>query len=90
MLKDKIYNHWTYPLTAREDLIQGSLLIVFRLDSDGNLIDSNIERPSGHEILDTYALEAIRAAHPFPPFTEDITVQFLNINATFAYELRFE
>jgi outer membrane biosynthesis protein TonB len=36
------------------------------------------------------ALKAVRSADPFPPFPEDIKVQSLNINASFAYQLRFE
>jgi len=90
VLKDMILSHWIYPLAAQRNLIQGSLLIVFRLDRGGNLIDCKIARSSGHEILDTHALQAIRSANPFPPFPEDIKVQSLNINASFAYQLRFE
>lgn len=90
VLRDRILSHWTYPSSARKSLIQGDLLIVFRLDSDGNLVACRIARPSGHEILDTYALQAIRSANPFPPFPESISVHYLNINASFAYELRFE
>jgi len=90
VLKERILNHWIYPLSARRSFIQGDLLIAFRLDRDGNLIDCNIARSSGHEILDTHALKAIRFASPFPPFPENITVQFLNINASFTYQLTFE
>jgi len=90
VIKEKIYNSWIYPLSAQQNFIQGSLLIVFRLDKNGNLIDCNIDRSSGHEILDTQALKAIRLANPFPPFPENITVQLLNINASFVYQLTFE
>jgi len=90
VIKEKIFNSWAYPLSAQQNLIQGSLLIVFRLDKNGNLIDCNINRSSGHEILDTQALKAIRLANPFPPFPENITVQLLNINASFVYQLTFE
>jgi protein TonB len=90
VLKQRIRSHWIYPLSARENLIQGSLVILFRLDSGGNLIACNPVRSSKHEILDRYALDAIRSANPFPPFPENITVEFLNINASFAYVLQFE
>jgi len=63
---------------------------VFRLGRDGSLIDCNIEKSSGHTILDKHAIKAIRLANPFPPFPENITVQFLNIHASFAYQLTFE
>jgi len=90
VIKEKIFNSWVYPLSAQQNFIQGSLLIVFRLDKNGNLVDCNIDRSSGHEILDTQALKAIRLANPFPPFPENITVQLLNINASFTYQLTFE
>jgi len=90
VIREKIFNSWVYPLSAQQNLIQGSLLIVFRLDKNGNLIDCSIDRSSGHEILDTQALKAITLANPFPPFPENITVQLLNINASFVYQLTFE
>ncbi len=90
VIKEKILNYWIYPLSARQNYIQGTLMIVFRLERDGRLIDCNMASSSGHEILDTQAFKAIRLANPFPPFPETITVQFLNINASFAYRLKFE
>jgi len=90
IIKEKIFHYWIYPLSAQQDFIQGSLLIVFRLGRDGSLIDCNIEKSSGHTILDKHAIKAIRLANPFPPFPENITVQFLNIHASFAYQLTFE
>lgn len=90
VIKQRIRDHWVYPLSARQNLIQGRLLIVFRLDRGGNLIDCKTAYSSGHEILDSHALKAIRSAAPFPSFPENITVEFLNIRASFAYKLRFE
>lgn len=90
VIKDRIRKHWVYPPSARQNLIQGRLLIVFRLDRGGNLIDCTIAYPSGHKILDSHALNAIRSAAPFPSFPENIRVEFLNIRASFAYKLRFE
>jgi TonB family protein len=90
VIKQKIFNYWIYPLSAQQNLIQGNLLIVFRLGRDGSLVDCNIETSSGHTILDKHAIKAIRLANPFPPFPDNITVQFLNIYASFAYQLTFE
>lgn len=89
VIKEKIFNYWVYPLSAKKNLIQGNCLIVFRLDRNGNLIECDVGRSSGHEILDRHALNAVRLAHPFPPFPENITVQFLNIHASFTYQLTF-
>ena len=90
VIKKRIFSYWVYPLSAQKNLMQGTLLIVFRLDSDGNLMSSTVAHSSGHTILDEHALNAIRSANPFPPFPETIPVQFLNINATFSYRLSRE
>jgi TonB family protein len=89
-IEEKILNHWIYPLSAKKHLIQGNLLIIFKLNSDGNLIGCNINRSSGYEILDIHAVQAIHLANPFPPFPENIPVQFLTIRASFAYQLALE
>jgi len=89
-IKEKIFSYWIYPLFAQQNFIQGNLLISFRLDRYGALIDSKIVSSSGHEILDEQALKAVRSAHPFPPFPENILVQFLKINASFSYQLKYE
>ena len=90
LLKERIYHHWIYPASARENFIQGSLLIIFKLDRNGKLVGRRIVQTSKHQILDTCALRAIESADPFPPFPENIKVQFLNINASFAYRLQFD
>jgi TonB family protein len=89
-IKEGIHKNWIYPPSAQESYIQGDLMIVFRLDKNGTLVNSRIARSSGHQILDGSALNAIELASPFPPFPDTITVHFLNINATFTYQLRFQ
>ncbi len=89
-VKQKILNHWSYPESARRNCIQGDLMIKFRLDRQGNLLECKVTNSSGHDILDSCALNAVRSANPFPPFTKNIKVRYLNINASFAYMLNFE
>jgi TonB family protein len=90
IIKERICQFWAYPLSAQQTFIQGDLLIVFRLDRNGNLVDSRIARSSGYQILDNSAIKAIESAKPFPAFPDTIPVQFLNINASFTYKLKFE
>lgn len=87
MLKAIISRHWRYPPEAKENLLEGTLVVLFSLASRGNLIQLEITKNSGHEILDQEALRAIRTAAPFPPFPEHITVSKLNIKANFDYRL---
>lgn len=89
-VKERLQQHWAYPAAARESYVQGNLLIIFRLERNGHLVNSRIARSSGYQILDGSSLKAIELASPFPPFPDTIPVQFLNINASFTYQLKFE
>ena len=89
-VKERIQQHWTYPVAARENYMQGNLIIIFRLEKNGHLVNSRITSSSGYQILDGSSIRAIELASPFPPFPDTIPVQFLNINASFTYKLKFE
>ena len=90
VVKERLYRHWTSPVAARENYMQGNLIIIFRLEKNGHLVNSRITSSSGYQILDGSSLRAIELASPFPPFPDTIPVQFLNINASFTYKLTFE
>jgi TonB family protein len=90
VVKERIQQHWAYPVVARENYMQGNLMIIFRLEKNGHLVNSRITRSSGYQILDGSSLRAIELASPFPPFPDTIPVKFLNINASFTYKLKFE
>ena len=87
IIKEKILRHWRYPEEAMENLLEGKLLVIFSLVSEGNMTKAQIINTSGHQILDTEATRAIEAASPFPPFPEHITLNRLNIKASFVYRL---
>ena len=87
IIKEKILRNWRYPEEAKEHLLEGKLLVIFSLIRQGNMTSAQIINPSGHNILDTEAIRAIGAAAPFPPFPEHITLNRLNIKASFVYRL---
>lgn len=87
VIKERLLHHWEYPREARENLIEGQVLVIFSLDRQGNLQDIKILMPSAHAILDKETERVIRAAAPFPSFPGSVTVQKLNIKANFAYVL---
>jgi len=89
LVKERIQKHWTYPAAAQNRYIQGDLIVIFRLESNGRLVSSHIARSSGYRILDEFSIKAVERASPFPPFPEAIPVKFLNINASFAYRLTY-
>ena len=61
-----------YPREAIERGLEGEAIVMLRLGDDGRLIDAEIARSSGHEILDHAALRAVRAALRFKPGSREI------------------
>lgn len=86
-IKDKVQNVWIYPEDARENGIQGKLLVYFSIAKDGSLSRLNLVRSSGSKILDDAAMQAIRDAAPFPRLPDRFHLDRLNIYATFEYKL---
>lgn len=86
-IKRKIYAHWRYPEQARRAHFQGHLLVEFGILGSGSLAGSRVLKSSGHLSLDQGALEAIRAAPPFPPLPQHFRLDRLNIRARFFYRL---
>ena len=87
IIKDSIMRQWQYPPEARENLIEGKLLVLFSLGRNGDLKGVRILTSSGYAMLDHEAVRAIRAASPFPSFPDHITVTRLNIKASIDYRI---
>jgi len=87
LIKGRIGSQWRYPSAARARLIEGQLMVLFSLVREGEVIEIRLLDPSGHKVLDEEAVRAIRAAAPFPPFPNHVTVKRLNIQASFDYRL---
>lgn len=87
VLRERIQSKWTYPREAGDRGIGGSLLIEFHIGKDGRLAFLEVRRSSGVEILDEYAVNAIKLAQPFPPVPDDIAKQVLSIGGNFVYHI---
>ena len=87
LIKGRIHENWEYPQQAEEYLLEGKLLLVFTISSNGELTDIQVLNSSGHEILDKEACRAVQAGSPFPVFPEHIRMQRLHIRASFDYKL---
>ena len=87
VIKERLMQYWEYPREAKENLIEGKVLVLFTLNTQGDLEDIKILSPSSFEILDKETLRTIRTASPFPPFPGSVTVKRLNIKANFSYRL---
>lgn len=64
-----------YPEAAKGKLY-GSLVVYVEIKSDGELVKAEIERSSGHRVLDEAAIRIVRLAAPYAAFTPDMRQQF--------------
>jgi len=76
-----------YPQAARNQRIYGSMVVTVSIKSDGSLERVEINRPSGHRILDAAALRIVQLAAPFAPFPADIAqdTDILSITRTWIF-----
>ena len=75
-----------YPEAAKGKL-SGSLILTVRIKGDGSVERIDIDRSSGHRILDDAARRIVRMAEPFAAFSADIRrdVDILEITRTWTF-----
>ncbi len=61
-----------YPDQARRDRVYGSLVVSVSIKADGAVEKVEVNRSSGHKVLDTAALRIVELAAPYAPFPDDI------------------
>jgi periplasmic protein TonB len=76
-----------YPAEARNRKIYGSLQITVAIKANGEVESVEINRRSGHKVLDDAALRIVRLAAPFAPFPPNIRVDtdILHITRTWTF-----
>jgi protein TonB len=61
-----------YPLAARQNKLYGSLILTVSIRADGSIEKVEVNRKSGHRILDAAAVKIVEMASPYAPFPDDI------------------
>lgn len=61
-----------YPEEAKRQKLYGSLMLTVEINADGSLRSVELNRSSGHKVLDQAALRIVRLAAPYAPFAADI------------------
>ena len=64
--------HKEYPRSAQQRRQQGVVMLYIAMDRDGRVIDSRIQKSSGHRLLDDAALAMLERAQPLPPMPDDM------------------
>ena len=86
-IRRRIRANWIYPREAGERGIGGQLLIEFVIAKDGHLAAIDLRHSSGVEILDRFALNAVKLAQPFPPVPDSVAKVALPIAGIFTYQI---
>jgi TonB family protein len=91
ILRERIQAKWSYPREAGDRGIGGELIIEFHIGKDGRLAYLEVRRASGVDVLDEYAVNAVKLAQPFPPVPDNIANipanRGLAINGKFVYHI---
>jgi len=76
-----------YPAEARARKIYGSLLLTVAIKADGEVENIEINRSSGHKVLDQAAIRIVRLSAPFEPFPANIRqdTDILHITRTWTF-----
>ncbi len=74
-IREAVRGFLRYPLIARRMGWEGTVIVCFTLYPDGEIRNLKVEKSSGFEILDKYALKAVSKASPsFPRPVEPVTI----------------
>ena len=76
-----------FPDEAKRRKLFGSLVMTVHIKANGTVEKIEIDRSSGHRLLDTAARHAVDLAGPFPPFPVAVRKDWdiLSISRTFSY-----
>lgn len=61
-----------YPKTALRRRIEGEGLLRFKINKSGNLLNYQISKSSGYEILDDAIIDMLKKATPFPEIPDEL------------------
>lgn len=86
-IRRRIKENWSYPREAGERGIGGQLVIEFAIRKDGWIQFVDLKRSSGVQILDRFAMNALKLAQPFPPVPDSVARGALPIAGIFTYQI---
>ncbi len=78
---------WNYPAEAAMNGVEGNLELLIIVNRTGELIDVDLKRSSGSDLLDFEAIQAVYRAAPFGQLTKHYPHEVLKIRANFSYNI---
>jgi protein TonB len=80
--------HKEYPRRAQLRRQQGTALLYFVMDRDGDVLEYRVEESSGHTLLDREVAAMIERAQPLPEIPEDFGRSRLELLVPVQFHLR--
>lgn len=75
-----------YPDQARRNRLSGTLILDVTISQQGELLNIDLRKSSGHKILDDAAKRIVQLAAPYPPFSDKLKQQADVIHITRSWE----
>ncbi len=86
-LRRWLERHKTYPRKAKRRRQQGVVLLAFSINRDGIVLDSRIEKGSGHDLLDRETTRMLERAQPLPRFPAEFTGNVIELIVPIRFSL---
>ncbi len=87
LLRSIIEKHKFYPEIAREEGVEGKVLLEFKVREDGRLAFVRVLKSSSYSILDHAAIYSVEKSAPFPPLPKELGKKALTMRLWIKYEL---
>ena len=87
LLRDHIAKHKKYPRIAQRRKMQGEVVIAIQIRGDGSLISKNIQKSSGHKVLDKEGMNMMEKSKPFPAPPDSLKNSVTNVVVPIVFNL---
>ena len=87
LLRAHIAKHKKYPRIAQRRKMQGEVVIAIQIGGDGSLISKNIQKSSGHKVLDKEGMSMMEKSKPFPVPPDTLKNSVTNVVVPIAFNL---
>ena len=87
LLRAHIAKHKKYPRIAQRRKMQGEVVIEIQIKGDGSLISKNIQKSSGHKVLDKEGMNMMEKSKPFPAPPEAMKDSVTTVLVPIAFNL---